>query len=145
MPTAPAIVLHIGRQTIRLPVEQLVQRGAGVVARLEQWKREAPGAQLAMYSTVKGAANVMLPFLPVLLAPAVNSGLLPALPPRPRHTDPIVFVLGYAISALPFSMARGEWRLTVDESGDVTGLDWSGAPLGGAGAPATAATVAAED
>lgn len=131
---APVITICAGAQVLRLPVAQLAERGASALSALDRWKRAAPGAQLAVYGTVKTAANVMLPWLPAILAPAVNAGLLPPLPERPRHSDPIAYVLGYIVAALPWAMARGEWRLAVDETGNVTGLDWTGAGgLGGGG------------
>lgn len=121
--TGPAIVAHVGSQTLRLPAEELTRRASGMLAALDAWKAQASGTELAVYGAFKAALNLGLPFVGSIIA--ATGGLLPALPARPRHSDPIVYLLAYLFAALPVALARGAWTVTVDGAGNVTALDWT--------------------
>ena len=118
------ITAHVGSQTIRVPTALLIDHGRRVLEDVENWKSRADGRQLAMYAVVKAALNLLIPVLRDMLKNGEPAGI-PPLPKRERHTDPVLYLLGYCHAFLPHVLSKGEFTLDVDDAGETHGLDWS--------------------
>lgn len=118
------IVAHIGAQTIRVPTAILINQAREQLQRLEDWKERATGTQLVMYGTLKAALNMAIPVFRELTKGSEQAGI-PPLPKRERHSDPVVYLLAYLNSFLPYILSKGEFTVDVDDNGEMTALDWS--------------------
>lgn len=127
---ASAIVLHVTAPTLCIPVALAQAWCEGGITRLEAWKEQAGGAQLAVYTAFKGVVNLGMPMIAGLLDSVVSAGVLPPLPARPRHSDPILYLARYIAHALPTAAARAPWTLVADPAtGRVSDLEWGGVSL----------------
>jgi hypothetical protein len=130
IPAEPVIELSVGAPVLRISsamAHRWCDRG---VDRLEEWKASAGGAQKALYIAVKGAANIGMPMIGSFVGALADTGFLPPLPPRPRHSDPIVYLARYVADVLPYLAARAPWELVADPAtGEVHDLLWGGVSM----------------
>jgi hypothetical protein len=118
------LVAHVGRQTMRVPVEFLIAYFSKQMAGIEEWKRTADPLSMTLYTGVKQSLNIMIPLLREFMKRAAPD--MPQLPERPRHSDPVVYLLGYMNAFTCDYVTRGEFTIPVDdESGIVQDFHWS--------------------
>jgi hypothetical protein len=118
------LVVHVGPQTMRVPVEFLVAYFTRQMQGVEEWKKGADPLSMTLYLGVKQSLNIMIPLLREFMKRAAPD--MPQLPERPRHSDPIVYLLGYMNAFTCDYVTRGEFTIPVDEQSEmVTGFEWS--------------------
>ncbi len=118
------LVAHVGKQTMRVPVEFLIAYFTRQMQSVEEWKKTADPLSMTLYTGVKQSLNIMIPLLREFMKRAAPD--MPQLPERPRHSDPIVYLLGYMNAFTCDYVTRGEFTIPVDDDSEmVTGFEWS--------------------
>lgn len=117
------VVVHLGVQTARVPVRFLVGYFAKSLRDIEEWKKTADPLGLTLYTGIKQSLNIMIPLLRQFIK--LRMPEFPQMPERPRHTDPVVFLMGYVNGLAIDLLSRGEFILPVDEAGAVTDFEWT--------------------
>jgi hypothetical protein len=118
------LVAHIGSQTARVPVEFLVAYFTKQLRGIEDWKKTAEGLDLVLYTGIRQSLNILIPIVREFMKRRPPVGF-PQMPERPRHSDPVIYLLGYMNACSIDLLTRGEFTIPVDESGTVTDFEWS--------------------
>lgn len=115
------IVVHVGAQTVRMPTAVMMGWTRELLQGITNWQATAGPQEQLMYTALKTAANFAMP----IIRKALENPLLPPMPPRPRHSDPITYLIAYFQLASPYLLSQGEFTLDIDEDDRVTGYDWT--------------------
>jgi len=113
----------IGAQNVRIPGEWLLKYYGGQLAKIEAAQKHADPLTAMLFTGIRQSLNVMIPLLREFIKHKAPE--LPPMPPRPRHTDPIVFLLGYIYGFGIDTVTQGEFIIPVDETGLATDFEWT--------------------
>jgi hypothetical protein len=114
---------QIGSQKLRVPGSILLAYYGSHLRKIEAAQKKADPLTAVLFTGIKQSLNLLIPVLREFIKRKAPE--LPPLPDRPRHTDPIVFLLGYMYGFGIDAVTQGEWIIPVDETGLATGIDWT--------------------
>lgn len=111
------VVVHVGSQELRIPARKIVALLIEAIDGVEAWSKTGSGPLVVAYGMLKVPANFLMPFLPKMLSDAIK---LPfEFPKKPRHTDPILWVLRLIVATIAPYLVSGKWTVTVDDDGQI--------------------------
>lgn len=124
------IVIHAGSQDINVPRAVTTDMADRIVDSLEAWTTQpsptgANAILIAGYNMLKPLVGFLWPWIPRIVEEKAKlpSGTIPPLPKRPRHTDPVIFLLRHVYGLLrPFLVHIASVTVEVDAAGDMTRL-----------------------